>query len=58
MPSRVLGLALLVCSLCLAAQKGPVTKRGENDLFAIEATLYKEYDDVKNLLGFEIPPRM
>jgi hypothetical protein len=54
MPFRVLGLALLVGSLCFAAKKSPVTKHGENDLFAIEATLYKDYDDVKNLLGFEI----
>ena len=51
---RALGLVLLICSLCYAAKKGPVTKRGENELFSIEATLYKDYGDVKNLVGFEI----
>lgn len=54
MSFRVLWLALLIGSICFAAKKGPVTKRGENDVFAIEATLFKDYDDVKNLLGFEI----
>jgi hypothetical protein len=54
MPFRLLGLALLAVSLCFPAKHGPVTKRGENELFTIEATLYKDYDDVKNLVGFEI----
>ncbi len=54
MAIRVLGLAVLVAFLCFGGPKGPVTKRGENSRFVIEATLYKDYEEVSQLLGVEV----
>ncbi len=51
---RILALALLSGSICLAASGPAGVAEGANDRFQIRATLYKDHDAVEKLLGQRI----
>ncbi len=51
---QTLACAALLASAAAAATKGPAVASGENSLFRIDAKLYKDHQQVKQLLGDDI----
>ncbi len=54
MKFQALAWAALLVSTGAAATKGPAVASGENSLFRIDAKLYKDHEQVKQLLGNDI----
>jgi hypothetical protein len=54
MDRRILWIGFFLCLTAFAADKPAPVVRGENTLFAVEAKLFKDRDEVQKLLGEDI----
>lgn len=54
MKLRLLGLCFALSWVCFSADKGPLSVRGENKLFTIEADLYRDKGEVEQVLGHQV----